>query len=85
MQQRQAVVAKAASRYQRSSKKEKGLILSELVELTEYSRVYARRGTDAVSAGLAVAIISGSCSRHWLAKQQRIAYGPSMSRLIRLL
>lgn len=43
MQQRQAVVAKAASRYQRSSKKEKGLILSELVELTEYSRVYARR------------------------------------------
>ena len=43
MQQRQAVVAKAASRYQRSSKKEKGLILSELVELTEYSRMYARR------------------------------------------
>ena len=43
MQQRQAVVAKAASRYQRSSKKEKGSILSELVELTEYSRVYARR------------------------------------------
>jgi len=43
MQQRQAVVAKAAARYQRSRKKEKGLILSELVELTEYSRVYARR------------------------------------------
>ena len=43
MQQRQAVVAKAAGRYQRSSKKEKGSILSELVELTEYSRVYARR------------------------------------------
>jgi integrase-like protein len=43
MQQRQAVVAKAASRYQRSSKREKGLILSELVELTDYSRVYARR------------------------------------------
>ena len=43
MQQRQAVVAKAAGRYQRGSKKEKGLILSELVELTEYSRVYARR------------------------------------------
>jgi hypothetical protein len=43
MQQRQAVVAKTASRYQRSSKKEKGSILSELVELTEYSRVYARR------------------------------------------
>jgi hypothetical protein len=43
MQQRQAVVAKAAGRYQRSSKKEKGLILTELVELTEYSRVYARR------------------------------------------
>src|SRR5213593_1433926 len=43
MQQRQAVVAKAAGRYQRSRKKEKGLILSELVELTEYSRVYARR------------------------------------------
>ena len=43
MQQRQAVVAKAAGRYQRSSKKEKSSILSELVELTEYSRVYARR------------------------------------------
>jgi len=43
MQQRQAVVAKAASRYQRSRKKEKSLILSELVELTEYSRAYARR------------------------------------------
>jgi len=43
MQQRQAVVAKAAGRYQRSRKKEKGLILTELVELTEYSRVYARR------------------------------------------
>jgi hypothetical protein len=43
MQQRQAVVAKVASRYQRSSKKEKGLILAELVQVTEYSRVYARR------------------------------------------
>jgi hypothetical protein len=37
------LVAKTASRYQRSSKKEKGSILSELVEVTEYSRVYARR------------------------------------------
>lgn len=43
MQQRQAVVAKTAARYQRSCKKEKSLILSELVELTEYSRAYARR------------------------------------------
>src|SRR5215467_9808546 len=43
MQQRQAVVAKMASRYQRSRKKEKSTILSELVELTEYSRAYARR------------------------------------------
>ena len=43
MQQRQAVVAKAASRYQRSRKKEKSMILSELVELTEYSRTYASR------------------------------------------
>jgi hypothetical protein len=43
MQQRQAVVAKAAARYQRSRKKEKSLLLSELVALTEYSRVYARR------------------------------------------
>ena len=43
MQQRQAVVAKAAGRYQRSGKQEKGLILTELVELTEYSQVYARR------------------------------------------
>jgi hypothetical protein len=43
MQQRQAVVAKVAGRYQRSSKKEKGLLLAELVQVTEYSRVYARR------------------------------------------
>jgi hypothetical protein len=43
MQQRQAVVAKTAARYQRSRKKEKSLILSELIELTEYSRAYARR------------------------------------------
>ena len=43
MQQRQAVVAKVAGRYQRSGKKQKGLILAELVQLTEYSRVYARR------------------------------------------
>jgi hypothetical protein len=43
MEQRQAVVARVANRYQRSGKKEKGLILSELVELTEDSRVYARR------------------------------------------
>ena len=43
MQQRQAVVAKAAGRYQRSRKKEKSMILSELVELTEYSRAYASR------------------------------------------
>ena len=34
MQQRQAVVAKTAARYQRSRKKEKSMILSELVELT---------------------------------------------------
>jgi len=43
MQQRQAVVAKTAARYQRGRKKEKSMILSELVELTEYSRAYARR------------------------------------------
>jgi len=43
IQQRQAVVAKVAGRYQRSRKKEKSLILGELVELTEYSRAYARR------------------------------------------
>src|SRR5690349_15807016 len=43
MQQRQAVLAKTAARYQRSRKKEKSQILSELVELTEYSRAYARR------------------------------------------
>lgn len=43
MQQRQAVVAKMASRCERSRKKEKSKILSELVELTEYSRVYAGR------------------------------------------
>ncbi|MFN2497630.1 MAG: transposase family protein, partial [Pyrinomonadaceae bacterium] len=43
MEQRLAVVARTAGRYQRSRKKEKGLILDELVELTEYNRGYARR------------------------------------------
>src|SRR5215212_5654543 len=43
MQQRQAVMAKTAARYQRSRKKEKSKLLNELVELTEYSRAYARR------------------------------------------
>jgi hypothetical protein len=43
MQQRQAVVAKVASRYQRSRKQEKSVILSEVVELTDYSRGYTRR------------------------------------------
>jgi hypothetical protein len=42
MQRRQAVEAKAAARYQRSRKKEKSLILDELVELTDYNRVFAR-------------------------------------------
>lgn len=43
MEQRRAVVARTAGRYQRSRKKAKELILDELVELTEYSRAYARR------------------------------------------
>jgi hypothetical protein len=43
MEQRRAVVARTAGRYQRSRKKDKGVILDELVELTQYSRSYARR------------------------------------------
>lgn len=43
MEQRRAVVARTAGRYQRSRKKDKGVILDELVELTQYSRTYARR------------------------------------------
>lgn len=36
-------MAKRASRHQRSRKKEKSVILREPIELTDYSRAYARR------------------------------------------
>jgi len=43
MQERRAVTSQTAGRYQRAGKKEKGLILSEFVKLTEYARAYAKR------------------------------------------
>jgi hypothetical protein len=43
MEQRRAVAAKMAGRYQRAGKKEKGQLLDEFVKLTEYQRAYARR------------------------------------------
>ena len=43
MQERRAVTAQTAARYQRSGKKEKGLILEEFVKLTAYARAYAKR------------------------------------------
>lgn len=42
MAERKAVTAAIRSRYQRASKKEKGQILAEFIELTGYHRVYAR-------------------------------------------
>jgi hypothetical protein len=42
MTERKAVTAATRSRYQRASKKEKGKILAEFIELTGYHRVYAR-------------------------------------------
>lgn len=42
MAERKAVTAATRSRYQRASKKEKGKILAEFIELTGYHRVYAR-------------------------------------------
>lgn len=42
MAERRAVAAATRSRYQRSSKREKGKILDEFIELTGYHRVYAR-------------------------------------------
>src|SRR5215813_13502579 len=42
MAERKAVTAAIRSRYQRASKKEKGKILAEFIELTGYHRVYAR-------------------------------------------
>ena len=42
MAERRAVVEATAGRYRRSSKKEKGRILDEFVELTGYERSYAR-------------------------------------------
>lgn len=43
MQERQAVTAQTAAKYQRAGKKTKGLILEEFVKLTEYVRASARR------------------------------------------
>lgn len=43
MEQRRAVTAKMAARYKQSGKREKGLVLDEFVQLTEYTRTYARR------------------------------------------
>jgi hypothetical protein len=63
MQQRQAVVAKAAARYQRSRKKEKSRILSELIELTDYSRAYARRCCgNMVNVSNQGTSVSGGCA-----------------------
>ena len=48
MSERKAVTEATGGRYRRSSKKEKGRILDEFVELTLYERSYARlvlRGT----------------------------------------
>ena len=42
MAERKAVTAAIRSRYQGASKKEKGKILAEFIELTGYHRVYAR-------------------------------------------
>ena len=42
MAERKAVTAATRGRYQRASKKEKGKILNEFIELTGYHRVYAR-------------------------------------------
>lgn len=41
MRQRQAVIREMASRFQRSSKKGRSVLLSQCVELTGYNRVYA--------------------------------------------
>lgn len=71
MQQRQAVVAKTAGRYQRSRKKEKSLILSEFVELTEYRRAYASR------------VLRQHGQRRKSGKQSLVAAVPSRSRRCR--
>lgn len=43
MRQKQAVTKELKMRYQRATKKEKGLMLNEFCGLTEYNRVYASR------------------------------------------
>ena len=53
MAERKAVTAAIRSRYQRASKKEKGQILAEFIELTGYHRVYARSVLRTVERKLA--------------------------------
>ena len=60
MAERKAVTAAIRSRYQRASKKEKGKILAEFIELTGYHRVYARsllrRPSERLSRGSQAAL-----------------------------
>jgi len=41
MKERKAITAEVAGRYQRETKKKKGLILNEFTALTGYNRSYA--------------------------------------------
>lgn len=41
MKERKAVVSEIAKRYKKASKKQKGIILDELIALTGYNRSYA--------------------------------------------
>ena len=64
MAERRAVTAATRSRYQRASKKDKGKILDEFIELTGYHRVYARS-------------VLRTVERKIVQDQQRRASGPA--------
>ena len=72
MAERKAVTAATRGRYQRASKKEKGKILNEFIELTGYHRVYARSLLRTVERKIVRAQPSGAESKSEVVKSRKV-------------